>query len=110
MRPDFDETGLFLWLLFGMVRYLAKRCEKKSTDKNSHLEIEDTPESYRVGMLVEEVMVFETWFGKSGYYICPRCKITMDREFISFCDRCGQKLDWKNYRKAKIVYPGKARK
>ena len=77
---------------------------------NSSLEQEDSPESYRKGMLVNEVMVFETCFGKTGYYVCPRCKITMDREFMSFCDRCGQKLDWKNYRKAKIVYPGKARK
>lgn len=58
-------------------------------------------------MLVNEVMVFNTWFGKTGYYVCPHCKITMDREFMSFCDRCGQKLDWKYYKKAKVVYPGK---
>lgn len=63
MRPDFNETGLFLWLLFGVVRHLAIRCERKCTDKSSHLEIEDTPESHRVGKLVEEVIVFETWFG-----------------------------------------------
>ena len=84
-----------------------KREIKISAQKvNSSLEQEDSPESYRNGMLVNEVMVFETWFGKTGYYVCPCCKITLDREFISFCDRCGQKLDWRYYRKAKIVYPG----
>lgn len=88
-----------------------KREIKISAQKvNSSLEQEDSPESYRKGMLVNEVMVFETWFGKTGYYVCPRCKITMDREFMSFCDRCGQKLNWENYRKAKIVYPGQCRK
>lgn len=74
---------------------------------NSHLELENSPESYRKDMLVNEVMVFDAWFGQTGYYVCPRCKITMDRVFVSFCDRCGQKLDWKYYRKAKVVYPGK---
>lgn len=88
-----------------------KRDIKISAQKvNSSLEQEDSPESYRKGMLVTEVMVFETWFRKTGYYVCPHCKITMDREFMPFCDRCGQKLNWGKYRKAKIVYPGQCRK
>ena len=87
---------------------MALKCEIKTRTKkvNSPLELDDSPESYRKGMLVNEVMVFDTWFGTTGYYVCPRCKITMEREFMSFCDRCGQKLDWKYYRKAKVVYPG----
>lgn len=89
---------------------LSKRCEKRDKDNNSHSEIEDTPESYRKGMFIEEIMVFDTWYGKTGYYVCPRCKITMDREFMSFCDRCGQKLDWKYYKKAKVIYPGNKNK
>ena len=88
-----------------------KREIKISAQKvNSSLEQEDSPESYRKGMLVNEVMVFKTRFGKTGYYVCPRCKITLYREFMSFCDRCGQKLDWRYYRKAKIVYPEQCRK
>ena len=64
--------------------------------------------SYRVGMRVTEVMVFDTpVYGKTRYYVCPRCKITMEREFVSFCDRCGQHLDWKDYRKVKVIYPGR---
>ena len=62
---------------------------------------------FRFPMPVTEVMVFETVHGKTGYYVCPRCKITMEREYASFCDRCGQRLHWKNCKKAKKVYPGK---
>lgn len=85
-----------------------KREIKTCTEKiNSPLELDDSPESYRKGMSVNEVMAFDTWFGKTGYYVCPRCKITMDREFMSFCDRCGQKLDWKYYRRVRVIYSGK---
>ena len=62
---------------------------------------------FRFPMSVTEVMAFETFHGKTGYYVCPRCSTTMEREFVSYCDRCGQHLSWKGYRKAKVVYPGK---
>lgn len=65
--------------------------------------------SYRMGMRVTEVMVFDSSMcGKTGYYVCPRCKVTMEREFVSFCDRCGQRLDWNGYRRARVIYPGRA--
>lgn len=61
---------------------------------------------YRVAMCVTEVMVFKSAIaGDTGYYICPRCHITMEREFMSYCDRCGQHLDWRYYKKAIIIYP-----
>lgn len=28
------------------------------------------------------------------YPVCPRCHISLDREYMNFCDRCGQALDW----------------
>lgn len=58
---------------------------------------------YRMKMPVTEVMLFPDG---NGYYVCPRCHVTMEREFMHFCDRCGQHLDWNGYNKAKIVYPG----
>lgn len=61
---------------------------------------------YRLGMPVAEVVVFPSAYGETGYYRCPRCHITMEREFMIFCDRCGQRLDWKDYKKASILYPG----
>ena len=56
--------------------------------------------SYRFKMRVTEMMVFDH---DGGYYVCPRCKVTMEREFQSYCDRCGQALDWKGYLKVKVV-------
>ncbi len=63
--------------------------------------------SYRVAMRVTEVMVCKSaWIGETGYYVCPRCHITLEREFMSFCDRCGQHLNWRDYKKAATIYPG----
>lgn len=62
--------------------------------------------SYRVPMRVTEVMVFKSpFFGKTGYYVCPRCHITLERDLMSFCDRCGQRLDWKDHKRANVIYP-----
>jgi len=62
---------------------------------------------YRQKMRVTEVLIISSaLYGKTGYYVCPRCSITLEREFMAFCDRCGQRLDWKDYRKAKKIYPG----
>ena len=59
--------------------------------------------SYRLLMPVAEVIVFSNGH---AYYVCPRCGITLEREFVAYCDRCGQHLDWRGYKKAKVVYPG----
>ena len=76
----------------------------------AYLEFLLSQASYRAAMCITEVMVFKsTWMGETGYYVCPRCHITLEREFMSFCDRCGQHLDWKNYKKAAIIYPGTAK-
>ena len=33
--------------------------------------------------------------GEDVYYpVCPRCGSTMEREYQSYCDRCGQRLSW----------------
>jgi hypothetical protein len=62
--------------------------------------------SYRFPMPVAELMVFSSSFGYTAYYVCPRCHITMEREYQSYCDRCGQRLGWTNCQNARIVYPG----
>jgi len=61
---------------------------------------------YRLPMAVSEVHVFHAAFGETGYPVCPRCACTMEREYMSFCSRCGQRLEWKNYELAKITYVG----
>ena len=43
---------------------------------------------------------------ETAYPLCPRCRITMEREYQFFCRRCGQRLDWSEYRSAGIEYVG----
>lgn len=57
--------------------------------------------SFRSGMLINEALVL----GEYIYYRCPRCCVTLDRDFVSYCDRCGQKLDWTKYKSVKLSYP-----
>ncbi len=47
--------------------------------------------------------ITELYIGRSGngYYVCPRCKITLERDFAAYCDRCGQCLSWSQRKKAK---------
>lgn len=85
--------------------------KKSKNDANGYVSI---PLSFLFFLLksktdaqVDELMLFEYSEGTIGYYVCPACKTTIEREFMCYCDRCGQKLGWKKYKKAKIVYPGK---
>jgi tRNA(Ile2) C34 agmatinyltransferase TiaS len=63
--------------------------------------------SYRESMEVTQILKLA-----SGhcYPVCPRCKISVEREYMKFCDRCGQRLSWTKIRDAIIVYPGFNRK
>lgn len=56
--------------------------------------------SYRRPLAVKKVLVYH---GGYSYPVCPKCNMTLDREYMNFCDRCGQMLDWKGYRKAVVV-------
>lgn len=58
--------------------------------------------SYRVPMSVTQIRLFPT---DGAYPVCPRCHISMERERQSFCSRCGQRLAWKEYRRAQIIFP-----
>lgn len=60
---------------------------------------------YRLKAQVCEVMQLSD----GGYFVCPRCKITLDRDFQSFCDRCGQHLDWSRNKEATIIFPSRKR-
>lgn len=62
-------------------------------------ELEDAV-SYRTPIPVSKIL----WFKKNyAFPICPRCNVTLDREYQSFCDRCGQRLDWKKFSKAEEI-------
>ena len=62
--------------------------------------------SFRKPMIVTEVIeINDSVLGPTYYSICPRCHKSMERDVQSYCDRCGQCLSWKSFRKAKVVYP-----
>lgn len=57
--------------------------------------------SYRVPLPVTQIVQYAA--DEPCYPVCPRCKRGMDREYMSFCDRCGQKMNWKYFDNAKIL-------
>ncbi len=52
---------------------------------------------------VKEVKYFLTRLGERYFPVCPHCKLTIEREYQSFCDRCGAKLDWSQFENASII-------
>lgn len=61
--------------------------------------------SFRFPMLVTHVRCYKGSCGLYGFPVCPRCAITLEREYQAYCDRCGQRLDWNRLHKASIVLP-----
>ena len=57
-------------------------------------------ETYRIPMPVVEIHVFRHG---EAYPVCPRCRMTFEREYQAFCDRCGQALGWDSYQNAIII-------
>jgi len=58
--------------------------------------------SFRIPMEVTQVRLFPS---DGAYPVCPQCGISLEREYQRFCDRCGQRLNWKSYGKASVIYP-----
>ena len=54
---------------------------------------------YRIPQPVGKVVAFESG---DCYPVCPRCDCTLEREYMRFCDRCGQRLAWDTLDFAKI--------
>ncbi len=63
----------------------------------SHIISAISEAGYRIPRLVVESKSFRSFTGYYTYPVCPRCKTTMEREYMAFCSRCGQKLDWSRY-------------
>ncbi|MCD8382772.1 MAG: helix-turn-helix transcriptional regulator [Clostridiales bacterium] len=61
--------------------------------------------SFREPMAVTEFRCFTSLHGLIGFPVCPRCDITLEREYQVYCDRCGQHLDWSGFDNAMIILP-----
>ena len=60
-------------------------------------------ESYRTPMRIEAVCAYR-WDNRfASFPVCPRCDSTMEREYQAFCDRCGQRLSWRGFRRAAVL-------
>lgn len=59
--------------------------------------------AYRVPLPVTKVLVLPN---NNSYPICPKCLISLEREYMSFCDRCGQKLNWDLLENATVCHTG----
>ena len=55
---------------------------------------------YRIPLLVTAILLLPSG---DSYPICPRCDCSIDREYMRFCDRCGQRLGWDLFDFAKII-------
>lgn len=61
--------------------------------------------SYRQSTPVTHIRCFCCTDGLTSYPVCPKCGITINREYQDFCDRCGQKLDWSELENAVVILP-----
>jgi len=57
--------------------------------------------TYRIERPVTQIVQYPTY--GHCYPLCPRCKRSLEREYVSFCDCCGQKLNWDRIDDAKIL-------
>lgn len=55
--------------------------------------------SYRRPLPITEVVVLKSG---SCYPRCPRCRLSIDREYMNYCDRCGQRLEWREFALGKV--------
>lgn len=61
--------------------------------------------SYRKPLQVTQIVQFSDG---NSYPRCPRCNCTIEREYMRYCDRCGQCLEWNAFHLAKTTKkPGK---
>lgn len=59
--------------------------------------------SYRIPKTVKKIRVYpdNCFFG-----VCPRCNNSIDREYQTFCNCCGQRLDWSKLDEAEEEWIG----
>ena len=88
---------------------LEKLCKGFNQTPNELLRVPPrNPELiFRTSMPIVAVKCMVISGSLTGFPVCPQCGSTLEREYQNFCDRCGQKLGWKDYHKATIILPDK---
>ena len=75
----------------------------KTTAEKRHKKLLTGIFSHMMPLKVREIMVFK---GGDSYPVCPNCGVTIGREYVNFCDRCGQRLSWAGFDFADVRYLG----
>lgn len=61
---------------------------------------ERTAVGYRTPMPVVKAVRYQS----GGIFpLCPQCAAALEFEYQSFCSRCGQKLDWKQFQAVCVI-------
>ncbi len=71
-----------------------KKWREKAKIKREKALYEKSAASYRKAIAVTEILMFPDG---DTYPCCPRCQMSLDREYMRYCDRCGQLLGWINF-------------
>lgn len=53
--------------------------------------------SYQIPRQVTKRRTYRKGRQSTSYPVCPRCNISVEREYMAFCDRCGQRLAWDRF-------------
>jgi len=59
--------------------------------------------SYRKLLPVSELRCFHSERNFRSFPVCPRCQLTLEREYQAYCDRCGQALDWEAFPENAVI-------
>ncbi len=66
--------------------------------------------SYRFKMTIREMYTYyDSQYGETGAYLCPRCESAIEFDFQAYCSSCGQALDWDDCENATIRRAGERR-
>lgn len=66
--------------------------------ENSRLPVKSKP------VQVNQVLCRNQNHHNDYYALCPSCKKPLEREYQNYCDFCGQRLGWKQYHRAELIY------
>ncbi len=99
----------FLYAIHGDINHMKNKLdwfdENWNLDVKPHTVILDLllSPTYRIPKQVKQICSYK-W--GVDFPKCPRCGSTMEREYQRFCDRCGQRLSWRDFDDAEVIYVG----
>lgn len=82
---------------------LEQICTGFCETPNHLLGVKEDDSSFRIPMPVVKIHTFPLMAGSPSFPICPQCGQALEREYLDYCNCCGQRLSWGSLKKATIV-------